>query len=329
MRWVAVGRASEPQQSTSPGRGRLSAAHSHPPSNRGEIVPRRFVEVLSTSLAAPFVSGSGLSELAEALFREAQPLAARVIVNRVWAHHFGVGLVRTPSDFGQQGERPSHPELLDDLAARFVADGWSLKRLHRELVLSAAYQQTSSAERAAEIAADPANRLLWRMKRRRLDVEAWRDSLLAASGQLDLTIGGQPSDLSSPDNRRRTLYAKIGREDQDNLLLLYDFPTPTGHSPGREQTTTPLQQLFVLNSPLFAAQAAALAERIGPPPAHKQIAEKVQQLYRELLARPPSEHEIELAQAFLTAAAEPGALAASWSQYVHAVLGLNEVMFVD
>jgi hypothetical protein len=159
------------------------------------------------------------------------------------------------------------------------------------------------------------------MNRRRLDVEAWRDSLLAASGELDLTIGGPSLDLSQPSNRRRTLYAKIGREDQDNLLLLYDFPTPTGHSPSRELTTTPLQQLYVLNSPLFAARARSLAQRIGPPAAASDTDQQVTSLYRELLARPPSDRELTLAREFLAAG--------TWDEYVHAVLGSNEVMFVD
>ncbi|MCI0356883.1 MAG: PSD1 and planctomycete cytochrome C domain-containing protein [Planctomycetaceae bacterium] len=311
------------------------------PSNRGEIVPRRFVEVLSPAPMRPFEHGSGRRELADSLFTEAQALSARVIVNRVWAHHFGVGLVRTTSDFGRQGEPPSHPELLDDLAERFVARGWSLKRLHREIVLSATYRQVShvksrksnvEGQHASDIrpstldlrhasSVDPANRLLWRMNRRRLDVEAWRDALLSASGELDLAIGGPPDDLARPENRRRTLYGRIGREDQDNLLLLYDFPTPTGHSPSREQTTTPLQQLFVLNSPLFEARAKALAERIGPPAAASDTDQQVTSLYRELLARPPSDRELTLAREFLAAG--------KWDEYVHAVLGSNEVMFVD
>ena len=307
------------------------------PANRGEIVPRRFLEVLSPGTPERFDEGSGRRELAEAMFTDAQPLTARVIVNRVWAHHFGVGLVRTTSDFGRQGERPTHPELLDHLASRLVSSGWSLKRLHRELVQSATYQQGSgfrvqgSEGGGSDLnpeprtlnpsLVDPSNRLVWRMNRRRLDVEAWRDSLLAASGELDLAIGGPPSDLSQPGNRRRTLYAKIGREDQDNLLLLYDFPTPTGHSPSRELTTTPLQQLYVLNSPLFAARAKALAQRIGPPAAAGDVEARVKSLYRELLARSPSDRELALAREFLAAG--------SWDEYVHAVLGSNEVMFVD
>ena len=167
------------------------------------------------------------------------------------------------------------------------------------------------------------------MNRRRLDVEAWRDALLAASGELDVSIGGPPHDLSRPENRRRTLYGRIGREDQDNLLLLYDFPTPTGHSPNREQTTTPLQQLFVLNSPLFAARATALAQRIDPPVSAGQIEQQVRHLYRELLARPPSDHEIDLASEFLLPAGSVDPAPEAWTQYVHAMLGLNEFMFVD
>ena len=167
------------------------------------------------------------------------------------------------------------------------------------------------------------------MNRRRHDVEAWRDALLAASGELDLSIGGPPDDLSRPENRRRTLYGRIGREDQDNLLLLYDFPTPTGHSPAREQTTTPLQQLFVLNSPLFAARAKALAERIGPPASGEQIDLQVRRLYRDLLARVPSDYEMNLAREFLLPRGSANSSPELWTQYVHAVLGLNEMMFVD
>jgi hypothetical protein len=304
------------------------------------------LEVLSSGPPRPFEQGSGRRELAEALFTDARALSARVIVNRVWAWHFGVGLVRTTSDFGRQGEQPSHPELLEHMAQRLESGGWSLKRLHRDLMSSATYRQASSTGRAAgtEVGdtqpfiprlqvhdprvVDPANRLLWRMNRRRLDVEAWRDSLLAASGELDSSLGGPPADLSRPENCRRTLYGSIGREDQDNLLLLYDFPTPTGHSPGREQTTTPLQQLFVLNSTLFEARALALAARIGPP-ASEQIDGHVHRLYRELLARAPSAREVDLAREFLLPTGASSPAPEDWKQYVHAVMSLNEVMFVD
>src|SRR5262249_1890619 len=151
-------------------------------------------------------------------------LAARVMVNRVWQHHFGQGLVRTPSDFGTQGEKPTHPELLDDLAARFVANGWSLKWLHREIVLSAAYRQSSASLERARVKRDPENRWLARMSRRRLEVEAWRDAMLAASGQLAPLVGGAPVDLGAPNNNRRTLYGQVKRRELHDLLRLNDFP---------------------------------------------------------------------------------------------------------
>src|SRR5207245_8036512 len=141
-----------------------------------------------------FAQGSGRLELAQKIFSDAQALAARVIVNRVWSWHFGTGLVTTPSDFGTQGEKPTHPELLDDLAARFIVHGWSLKWLHREIMLSAAYTQASNP-RPDGVQAVPANRLLWRMNPRRLDIEAYRDSILQSTGSLDPEIGGPSADL--------------------------------------------------------------------------------------------------------------------------------------
>ncbi|MFO0806832.1 MAG: PSD1 and planctomycete cytochrome C domain-containing protein [Gemmataceae bacterium] len=173
-----------------PGVGHDIAMHTRGNPNRpGPVVPRRFLTVLSNDQSKSFTQGSGRLELAKAIVGEGAPLAARVIVNRVWKHHFGRAIVDTMSDFGRQGERPSHPELLDDLAARFVAAGWSLKWLHREIMLSAAYTQASTPD-AAKQAIDPDNRWLWRMNRRRLDVESWRDTMLAANGTLKLDRGG-------------------------------------------------------------------------------------------------------------------------------------------
>src|SRR5262249_2888534 len=157
--------------------------------------PRRFLAVLSPEPPRPFIQGSGRLELARALVTEGAPLASRVLVNRVWKQHFGSGLVETPSDFGAQGARPSHPDLLDDLAGRFMANGWSLKWLHREIMLSAAYQQSSAALSSAPRSVDPDNRLLGRMNRRRLEIEAWRDAMLMVSGTLCLERGGPPADL--------------------------------------------------------------------------------------------------------------------------------------
>jgi hypothetical protein len=287
----------------------------------GAVVPRRFLAVLSPSTPAPFRAGSGRRELARALVTEGGPLAARVLVNRVWKHHFGEGLVTTPSDFGAQGARPSHPQLLDDLAAQFVARSWSLKWLHREIVLSATYRQ-ASAHDARKHAVDPDNRWLWRMNRRRLEVEAWRDAMLAVGGTLAPEVGGPPLDLGAPNNRRRTLYGTVKRRELHDLLRLHDFPDPTAHSPARAATTTPPQQLFVLNSPFLRQRAEALVRRLkAEAPAGTE--ERVRRAYRLLYNRPPTAGQLRLALAFL---AEDDA---QWTLYAHALLGSNEFLFID
>ena len=280
----------------------------------GELAPRGFPSVLARGDPA-FHTGSGRRELAEKIFTDAAPLAARVIVNRVWGWHFGKPLVGTPSDFGTQGEKPSHPQLLDDLAARFVANGWSLKWLHREIMLSAAYQQASSPRpEASKI--DPANRLLWRMNPRRLDIEAYRDCLLQACGNLDTKMGGPSTELLQTGNKRRTLYARVSRSRVSGLLLLYDFPESTMHSPGRESTTTPLQQLFVLNSPFMREQAVALAASVAK---EEDVNARIRALYHKVLARDPSKAELALASEYLAAN--------SLADYAHALLCTNEVIF--
>ncbi|MFO0964495.1 MAG: DUF1553 domain-containing protein [Gemmataceae bacterium] len=231
------------------------------PATLGAVVPRHFPAVLSPGEPRTFTKGSGRLELAEAIVGEAASLSARVIVNRVWTHHFGRGLVETPSDFGAQGERPSHPELLDDLAARFIANGWSLKWLHREIMLSAAYRQSSAIDKAKQ-SLDPENRLLWRMNPRRLDAEAWRDAILSASGKLDDTVGGASQELGDAKNTRRTIYGTVKRRELSDFLRLHDFPDPTTHASHRVPTVTPLQQLFTLNSPFMQQQAEALARAV-------------------------------------------------------------------
>ncbi|MGH7341240.1 MAG: DUF1553 domain-containing protein, partial [Candidatus Rokuibacteriota bacterium] len=191
------------------------------PNTPGERVPRQFPAILSPPQREPFKDGSGRLELARAITSPDNPLTARVIVNRVWMHHFGQGLVRTPSDFGTRSDPPTHPELLDWLARRFLADGGSLKKLHRLIVLSASYRQ-SSDENPKAFAADPENRLLWRRNRRRLDFEAMRDALLAASGQLDRTLGGRPVPMiSNPTAKTRmeaeTIKVDVGDPTQDSF----------------------------------------------------------------------------------------------------------------
>jgi Protein of unknown function (DUF1553)/Protein of unknown function (DUF1549)/Planctomycete cytochrome C len=282
-------------------------------SSPGDPAPRHFLTVLSKGDPA-FHNGSGRLELAGRIFGDAAPLAARVIVNRVWAWHFGQPLVGTPSDFGTQGEQPTHPELLDDLAARFVANGWSLKWLHREILMSAAYRQASrNRDDGAQI--DATNRLLWRMNRRRLDIEAFRDSILEATGALDMARYGPSDDLDSPANVRRTVYGRVSRGKLNTLLQLYDFPDPTQHAPSRELTTTPLQQLFVMNSEFIQSQAALLAKNVEQGAGTEA---KVRAIYRRVLARDPSTKELDLANSYLSQS--------SLAEFAQALLSTNEVI---
>ncbi|MEJ7608424.1 MAG: DUF1553 domain-containing protein, partial [Bryobacteraceae bacterium] len=188
-------------------------------------VPRQFLRILCDGDPQRFAIGSGRLEFAEAIANAANPLTARVAVNRVWQLHFGEGLVRSPGNLGQLGERPTHPELLDYLAHRFVSTGWSFKSLHRDIMLSSVYA-LSSADSAVNRAADSENRLLWRANlRKRLDAEALRDSLLAVAGTLDRTIGGPPAGAAE-NHQRRTIYATVERTKPDPTLALFDFPNP-------------------------------------------------------------------------------------------------------
>ncbi len=287
------------------------------PNKPGQIVPRRFLTVMSTNAPAPFRQGSGRLELAQAFTREGAPLVARVWVNRVWKHHFGVGLVETPSDFGIQGERPSHPELLNDLAHRFIANGWSTKWLHREIVLSAAYRQAS----ATPAPADADFRWLSAFPRKRLEVEAWRDAMLAVTGTLDLTVGGPPQELNQASNRRRTLYGTVKRRELSDLLRLHDFPDPITHSPQRVPTTTPIQQLYALNSPLLLQQSAALVKRLTQDAGDVPEA-KIRRAYGLLFGRAPTSAELQLGTAFAQTPAD-------WQQYAQVLLASNEFLFVD
>jgi hypothetical protein len=236
-------------------------------------------------------------------------------VNRVWAWHFGRPLVGTPSDFGTQGDKPSHPELLDDLAARFISNGWSLKWLHREILLSAAYQQASTPREDGD-RADQTNTLLWRMNPRRLSIEAYRESLLRIAGTLDTEIYGPSQDLDAEANTRRTLYGRIGRGRVNPLLKLYDFPDASQTAPSRDQTTTPLQQLFVMNGTFFHTQAAAVAQLVESEP---DALARLKALYRRILARDPSAKEIDLGLSFLA----EGTL----QEYAKVMLATNEVLF--
>jgi hypothetical protein len=298
--------------------------------NKGPVVPRRFLRVLCESEPLLFTSGSGRRELAEAIASPGNPLTARVIVNRMWGLYFGRPIVATPSNFGATGERPTHPELLDDLAVRFVESGWSLKWLTRELVLSAAYAQSSEPD-PATLVADPENRLYSRMPRRRLTVEQWRDAVLAAAGRLESTVGGPSIDPQNPDERRRTIYSRASRLELNKLLAMFDYPDPNVHADSRVETTTPLQKMFVLNSPFMVAQAESLAARLleeVPTGASLEEVnrERIERAYAMLYGRQPSADEMRLGLEYLA----PGADDQSrWKQYAHVLLAANELLYVD
>jgi hypothetical protein len=306
------------------------------PGNRGPTVPRRFLTCLSTAEPAPFARGSGRLELAEAIASADNPLTARVWVNRVWTRLWGQGLVATASDFGTRGEPPTHPELLDWLATQFMEHGWSTKKLIRQLVLSNAYCQASDLRADAQ-AVDPENRWLWRANRRRLDLEAYRDSLLVASGQLDPALGGPAVDLfAEPPPPRRTVYGYVERQNLPEFFRTFDFANPNTHAGQRPQTLTPQQALYALNSPFVLAQSAALAarsaERVAageesPPPDETR---RIERLYREALGRSPAADEAADALAYVRSATGAGAEpSAAWAQLAQALLMSNEFMFLD
>jgi hypothetical protein len=268
------------------------------PNNPGPEVPREFLEVIAGPKRQPFQKGSGRLELAQAMASRDNPLTARVMVNRVWLHHFGAGLVRTPSDFGLRSDPPTHPELLDYLAGYFMDQGWSLKKLHRLILLSNTYRQSNDGE-ARFAQSDPDNRLLWKMNRQRLDFEEMRDSLLAVSGKLDLSEGGHSVDLiGEPFSQRRTVYGFVERQNLPGLFRTFDFASPDATSPQRFATTVPQQALFLLNSPFVIQQARSLIER-AEIKASSRPQERIQQLYRTAYQRPPDPEEIRLALRFV------------------------------
>ncbi|MBX3439711.1 MAG: PSD1 domain-containing protein, partial [Planctomycetaceae bacterium] len=265
------------------------------PLRQGADVPRQFLSVIAGEDRQPFGQGSGRFELAASIIDPTNPLTARVMANRVWMHHFGEGLVPTPSDFGTRAEEPSHPELLDWLASRFIESGWSLKTLHRLMLNSAAFRQSSfgpedAALRAAATRQDPANRLLWRMNEHRLTFEEFRDTLLAASGRLDVRVGGKPADMfTAPYPVRRTVYGRVDRQFFPSILRMFDFANPDLHTPERPETTVPQQALFLMNHPLVLEQARSLAALTNEVASDE---EKVTILFERLFQRTPSAVEV-------------------------------------
>jgi hypothetical protein len=257
------------------------------PLQLGEQVPRHFLSVLSPGEPQPIKSGSGRLELAEAIVK--QPINSRVIVNRIWKGHFSSGLVDTPSNFGITGERPTNPELLEYLAANFVANGQSIKKLHKEIMLSSVYQLASENE-ATNYAKDSSNRLYWRYEKKRLDAEQLRDSVMYVSGNLDPSLGG-PSGELKPSFLRRTVYGKVSRYKMDEYLQLFDFPSPSISAEKRFTTTVPLQRLFLLNSDFMQIEAEELAKRVMPEVDNRA---RVKKLFQVIYGRDASEEEIKL-----------------------------------
>lgn len=288
--------------------------------NLGPIVPRHFVSILSQGTPVAWTHGSGRLDLAEAIADPKNPLTARVMVNRIWQHHFGQGIVRTPSNFGALGDRPSNQALLDYLAARFVENKWSIKAMHREIMLSAAYQ-LSSANSEQAYAVDPDNRLVWRQNRRRLDAEALRDAILFDAGDLDLAMGGRAKRMTD-DFKRRAVYGFVSRRRLDGMLALFDFPNPNNTSEQRMVTSVPLQKLFFLNSELVMQESEKLAARLEG----ESDQAKIRQAYLILFDRPATPAEIKLGVEFLRAT--PDAERA-WPEYTQVLLSSNEFSFLN
>ncbi len=294
--------------------------------NKGDLVPRRYLEIFRSPAAKPFAYGSGRLELAYSIANKSNPLTPRVMVNRVWQHHFGEGFVLTPDDFGTMSTPPSHPELLDYLSTYFMDNGWSVKKLHKHILLSNTYQQAST-DNPRYAQTDPFNRLLWRQNVRRLEFEPLRDSILAMSGALDRTIGGRPVNLGETGDgggakdkvgkkganlkpqgtysNRRTVYGYVDRAHVAEVMNHFDFAAPEMPNGKRYTTTVPQQALFLMNNPLVIEQARRIVERAE----FKKIEDderRVAYLYNLLYQRLPTPQEVQLGLAFFEAGPEPG-----------------------
>jgi hypothetical protein len=300
------------------------------PKDLGDEVPRAWLSVLG-GMKLPDGSGSGRRELSEWIVEH--PLTARVMVNRIWQGHFGEGLVRTENDFGSRGERPTHPELLDWLAAQFVASGYSVKAMHRLLLGSAAYQRSSAPAHAAA----PGNHLLARFSLRRLTAEELRDSVLHVSGNLDRSPGAAhpfPSEdtwkytqhdpfVGVYESNKRSAYLMVQRQRKHPFLSLFDGADPNASTAGRAVTTVPTQALYFLNDPFFHAQAARVGERVVAQPESERLAF----MCRLLFQRNANLADLEQAERFL--AAYPGDARIKWSAYARVLLASNEFLHVD
>ena len=296
---------------------------------KGDHVPRQFLYVVAGADRQPFKQGSGRLEMAQAIANPKNTLTPRVIVNRIWMNHFTTPIVTTPSDFGIRSEKPLHLDVLDYLADLLVRSGWSIKRLHREILLSATYRQAST-DRPEGTNANVDNSLYWRMNRRRLDYEAMRDALLQALGELELTIGGPSVALTeSTSIRRRALYTFIDRQDLPGLLRVFDFPNPDQHSAKRPGTTVPQQALFLMNSPVVIER---IQRQVKSDIAAVMYTEEwIRVYYQRLYQRLPTNQELNIGRDFVGIATEPdkNSKLKLWSQYLQLLLLSNEFHFID
>ncbi len=313
------------------------------PRNLGAARPRAFLTLFSGGEQPPIVSGSGREELARRLLRDAAPLVARVMVNRVWQHHFGEGLVRTPDNFGLTGDRPTHPALLDYLARRFIEQGWSLKQLHREMLLSAAYQMSSRPAASRAELADPRNELLHRMPVRRLEAEALRDQMLAVAGTLDRRLFGPPvpvylSPYMDGDPRskppggpldglgRRSLYINVRRNYLPDQMLTFDFPPPITTMGKRGVSTVAPQALYLMNNELPHLEARRWATRVARE--ERDPAARVRRMYLEAFARPPAPRETQEALAFFAEVRRRFPRANPLVEFAHVLFNSAEFLYV-
>ncbi|QDT98100.1 PSD1 and planctomycete cytochrome C domain-containing protein [Gimesia aquarii] len=304
------------------------------PGRRGEKTPRQFFRILAGEDRKPFQKGSGRLELSEAIASRDNPLTARVFVNRVWMHHFGQGIVRTPSNFGVRSDPPTHPELLDYLAYRFMEEGWSIKSLHKTIMMSATYQQGYQENRQANLI-DADNRLLWKRSPQRLDFEAMRDSLLLVSGQLSEEQGGKSYLIDRiPTHPRRTVYGFVDRNNLPNIFRTFDFANVESSTAQRPFTTVPQQALFALNSPLVIEQSGLLVKDLSleKMAADKGVDSAIEKLYQRVFQRKPSGEENDLGKAFLKHHRDQiktPARMSGWEKYTQVLCTSNEFMFVD
>ena len=291
------------------------------PNRIGDKVPRQFLKVLDSNRQS-FLKGSGRLELAKSIASNTNPLTSRVFVNQVWAHHFGNGLVGTLGDFGVRGDLPTHPELLDWLAMNFMENNWSIKKLHKVIVTSNTYKQSSN-DREDCLKVDPENKLLWKQNRRRLDFESLHDSVLSVSGNLDLTVGG-PSVSFFTGKNRRAVYGYIDRLDFPSLLATFDIPNPASSSVERTSTTVAPQALYLMNGP-FVREAAKKVLNLNTIKEIKSTDQKADAIMLAVLGRKPTAKEKFQMINFVMGPNENEA----WLDLTHGLFLTNEFAFVD